>query len=171
MTPRDVATALAVLTFLAAVGGATYLAFGAPADRDPYTSLYLLNESGEASGYPNELAVGEAAIVRVGVVNREGERRRYRVLVTLAGRNVTDYGLRLAHGARDERPVTFSAREPGRHRLRVRVFLPDGGSDPYRRASIRVVVSERNETATSGRIAAPGRSPESISVARGRSTA
>lgn len=83
------------------------------------TELYVLDESGVAANYPDDLAVGETGTVIVGVSNDRSERRTYTVVVSLGDRTVRRYRVELDAREVDERPVSFTPEEPGRTELRV----------------------------------------------------
>lgn len=86
------------------------------------TELYLLNESGVAADYPDNLTVDETGTVVVGVSNDRPEARTYTVVVTFGDRTVERYGLELGSREVHERSVSFTPAEPGRAELRVALY-------------------------------------------------
>lgn len=123
--PRRLPGALWVLVLLAFVAVAVIAAsphlFAASV-----TEVYLLNESGVAADYPDDLAVDETGTVVVGVHNDRPTPRSYTVEVTFGDRTVERYGLDLGSRQRDERRVSFTPRRNGTHRLRARVYRGTG---------------------------------------------
>lgn len=86
------------------------------------TEVYVLNESGVAANYPENLSVGETGTVIVGVSNDHSERRIYTVVVALGDRTVDRYAIELGAREADERRVSFTPEEPGRTEFRVAVY-------------------------------------------------
>ena len=76
---------------------------------ESFTEFYILGLSGEATGYPGELVVGEEGKVMVGIINREHEPVTYRVEVVIDGVKNNEVGpVTLEHDGEWEKIVGFT---------------------------------------------------------------
>jgi uncharacterized membrane protein len=120
------------------------IAVSPPNPTEAYTEFYVLDDDGDAEGYPTNLTVGETGRVIVGVSNHEHDDRTYTVAVVLEDRTLENRTLTV----RDERTadfqVDFSASQPGRKRL---VFLLYEGEEttgePYRKLRLWLDISAK----------------------------
>lgn len=109
-----------------------------------YTEFYVLGQAGSASGYPENVTVGETAELPVGIGNYEGEAQTYTLVVET---NETVYVTRTIElDAREEwkEPVAVVFDSPGKKTLRIDLYLgqtTDG--EPYRRLWLFVEVHDR----------------------------
>lgn len=118
---KDLLVALWLLVGVGALG-VGYLAVNPSSSAADVTELYLLNESGVAADYPDELAVGETGTVVVGVHNDRPAERTYTVVVRLGDRVLEDYGLSLDARERDQRQVSFTPERDGGTSLVVELY-------------------------------------------------
>jgi uncharacterized membrane protein len=102
-----------------------------PALTNPaHTEFYVLNESGNASDYPETLAPGEPAEVTVGIGNHEHEPVEYRVAVTWNGTTTTERSIRIPDETTRELPINITApNSPGRYRVEFQLYH-SGGPEP-----------------------------------------
>lgn len=92
---------------ICAIGGVIYLAVVPPAG-EKFTEFYVLGPEGKADDYPEKVALGEEAMVIVGIVNREYRETSYRVEITIDGRNYSEIGpVVLAHDETWEQEVSL----------------------------------------------------------------
>jgi len=81
---------------------------------EQFTDFYILGPGGEASGYPEELAVGEEAEVIVGIINREQETVSYRLAVKINEVMNNEAGpVTLEHDGRWQEVINFTPDRPG----------------------------------------------------------
>src|SRR6266581_4696112 len=139
------------LVIAVAIAGAS-IAYSALNVRPPpgFSELYLLNESGMATGYPSQLVVGESATVLIVVANHESGVVNYTidvVLSTLAvvfnattGRNQTvevasvmtfSTTSLLQDGGQERIPYTFHIDQPGDYVLKFLLYRGPAGPVPY----------------------------------------
>jgi uncharacterized membrane protein len=124
-----------VLSLLLVVGFALVPVGGG----DPYTEFYVLGPDGTASGYPQNVTVGETAELRIGVGNFENRQLTYTFVVrtdetTFATRTVT-----LDPREKWEAPTTVTFDSPGNKRLRLELYVGEAtDGEPYR--SLRLFV-------------------------------
>lgn len=138
---RLLSLALGAVLVLGVVGLVVFVVAPVPAT-PPLTEFYVVNESGAAADYPDNVTVDEEVAVTVGIVNDEHQRVTYDLVVRS---NETEFDRRsvtLADGETRERLVSLSFDEPGTHRVVFRLYR-DGQStrDPYR--EVRLVVRVR----------------------------
>lgn len=136
---------LSVLLGVVAVG---YIAATPAFYADDVTELYVLNESGVAADYPDNLTVGETGTVIVGVNNERPRARTYTVVVRLDDAVVERYVLELGRFESDERAVSFTPQSPGVTNFTVGLYRgtfdadgPDDGNKPGWTVGFRVTVT------------------------------
>lgn len=133
------------IAFAAATAALTValLAFppGERAEGTPHTEFYLLGPSGRAEDLPNELTVGDAAILTIGVTNREGAAKTYGITVAIDGDRTEEMeGVDIGPGQLWQRPIVLTPRRAGDDEL-VRIDLHmDGDASPYRSLYFRLDV-------------------------------
>lgn len=136
---------LLVVLSLVAVG---YIAATPAFFTDDVTELYVLNESGVAADYPDNLTVGETGTVVVGVNNDRTRARTYTVVARFDDRVVERYVLELGRFESDERPVSFTPQSPGRSQFSVALYEGTNTSgDPGWTVRFPVTVRAANTTA------------------------
>jgi len=126
-----IAVVLAVLT--------TAYVITAPKQGERFTEFYVLGEGGKAAGYPSHLMVGQEGTVIVGVVNHEYENVTYTLEVRLNGAVLGERSIRLSHGEKWERPVTFVPTQRGENQKLEFLLYRDG--EVYRSLHLWVNVS------------------------------
>lgn len=120
---------LLALVVLASAGLLVYLV-QPPKMTEKFSEFYLLGPEARAEKYPRDLAVGQGARVVVGIVNREGERKDYRVDVAIEDVKVTGLAaITLDDGEGREQGVEFAAPRAGaKQRVDVRLFRTGDGN-------------------------------------------
>lgn len=108
------------------------------------TEFYALGAGGLAEAYPRAAAAGEPASVALGITNREGEGRRYRVEVRAGGAVVGGAGpIFLGDGDSWREAVRFVPPAAGADQA-VEILLFEGaGREPYRRLRLWLDVEAR----------------------------
>lgn len=135
-------TWLLAFALLASVLGAMAVAVSSPDPSQPYTEFYVLDDDGDAEGYPTNLTVGQTGRVIVGISNHEDGDETYTVAVVLADRTVTTRTVPVAAERTRELSVSFAATDPGRKRLRFYLYRgSDRSGTPYRRLRLLVNVT------------------------------
>ena len=107
----------------------------------PHTEFYLLGPGGRAENLPNELTVGDTAVLTVGVANREGAAKTYGITVSIDGDQIEETaGVGVGPGQLWQRPIVLTPRRAGEDEL-VRFDLHmDGGAGSYRTLYFRLDV-------------------------------
>ncbi len=147
-----------VVLLLVSAGLAVHI-INTPRTGERFTQFYVLGSQGMAYDYPDQLQVGEATTIFVGVINNEHQEVDYTLVVGL-GRDLdsmtslgdfTDHlefpsnntyyetELTLEHLERMEYNISFSIQEPGEYRF-VMYLLRDG--DIYRNLHLWIDVRE-----------------------------
>ncbi|MBI3160209.1 MAG: DUF1616 domain-containing protein [Chloroflexi bacterium] len=108
-----------------------------------YTEFYLLGANGRASGYPEEIRLGEPLLLTIGVVNHEGGARGYSV-VALQGEDAVGVLMPFEVADEERRELALSIDMlPESGTQRVEIWLGgDGFEFPYRRLTIWLNVIE-----------------------------
>jgi uncharacterized membrane protein len=97
-----------VIAILGAIGVAGYLIIK-PKVGDTYTEFYLLGENGTLENYPQQLTLGEAGKVTVGIINHENKQLNYRVKVLIDNQENEETGpVLLVDGEKWEGEMTFT---------------------------------------------------------------
>jgi uncharacterized membrane protein len=130
---RIAAAGLAIL-LLIAIAATVYLIL-VPAEAEPFTEFYLLNEDGVAAAYPTRMTVGVQELVFVGVTNHEGGNTRYTVEVFLLNQTgnaligktvpVDSFTITVPDGETLEQPVRITPKDPSRNRFEFLLFKGD----------------------------------------------
>jgi len=89
-------TIILVISIVLAVSALIYVV-AVPRPGEAFTEFYILGPDGTASGYPNNLTVGEEGEVIVGIVNHEQRQVNYTVEVWLVNATLTEGTLDVAH--------------------------------------------------------------------------
>ena len=111
-------TILVALVIMAAI--LVYVVFFTPAQKEPFTSLYLLDSEKQLENIPETVVLGENSTFSlwVGVENRNDTTIEYSVQVSLDEGNssaelIEHYNRTLANGEKWEFPVTITIDQPG----------------------------------------------------------
>lgn len=120
-------TWLLAFALLGSILGAMAIAVSSPDPTKPYTEFYVLDDDGDAEGYPTNLSVGETGRVIVGISNHGDGDRTYTVAAVMGDRTLTTRTVPVAAERTKELSMSYSAADPGPKRLR---FLLYRGSDP-----------------------------------------
>ena len=106
-------TVILAIVLVAAIFG-TILIVVLPQPSTPFTELFLLGPSGNASGYPTNLTLGQTGNVTVGVVNHENANADYSLVVTLDNKtvvNTTSFSLANSQAWQDS--ISFTPTQRG----------------------------------------------------------
>lgn len=139
---RRFLTWLLALTLVASVVGTLAIAVSPPNPTESYTEFYVLDDDGDAEGYPTNLTVGQSGRVIVGISNHEHRDQTYTVTLVLGDRTLESRTLTVQNERTSDFTVSFSADEPGRERLHVRLYRgEDTSGEPYRKLRLWLNVS------------------------------
>lgn len=119
---RRVLTGVFTVVFVLSLVGAAYVAVTPQETGNPFTELYVLNESGVAADYDTNLTVGEEGSVTVGVANREHQRMEYTLFVRARDATLARHAFTLADEESWRRNVTYSFEDPGTVDLRFTLY-------------------------------------------------
>ena len=101
-------TVLLVASIVLAVGMTVYVIV-TPKQGEKFTEFYILGPNGTADEYPTSLAVAEAGMAIIGVVNHEYANSTYQLEVLLNGTVIEKEDVNLMHNETWEDPFTFYA--------------------------------------------------------------
>jgi len=119
--------ALAILLTLGSLG----YTLACPQLGEKFTEFYILGLDGKATGYPQEIPVGEQGSVIVGIINREHTEVSYSISTVVNGLLAsTTLPTPLSHGQKWEAEISFSPQEAG---LNQKVeFILYKANEPYK---------------------------------------
>ncbi len=127
------------LTILGALGVLGYTIANPKVEE--FTEFYILGLGGKATGYPEELMVGEEGKVMVAIVHREQEIATYRVVVTIGGVKNNEVGaVTLKDGEKWEGIVGFTPDKAGDNQKVEFLLYRQGWDGVYQRLHLRVDV-------------------------------
>lgn len=115
-------TIVLLVVLVVALAGVIYIAVRPPETADPFTEFYVLGPDGNASGYPDTLAVGETGTFVVGITNHEHEATDYVVVARMDGRQIAERAVTLADDESWTSPVSVEATRPGDFRIRILLY-------------------------------------------------
>lgn len=116
-----------------------YIVFS-PETGDSFTEFYITGQDGVASGYPEQLQVGENGVVRAGVLNHEHQKTIYTIEVRVDSDLVqTITPISLERLEKWEEKVLFKAKKP-KDAVKVEFLLFKGAQNtiPYRQLKLWV---------------------------------
>lgn len=122
-------TLVLALSLVASVGAVGYLAVVAEHTNEPYTELALLGSEGNATNYPERLAVGETGRLEVVVYNNRATVHNT-TLVTTYGDGRTVREIRVPARGSWNASLTVTPSEPGREALNVSLYSGPTTGDP-----------------------------------------
>ncbi len=129
-----------IAVILGATGTVGYV-IATPGEEERFTEFYVLGAEGKAEGYPEELTVGEAATVIVGIVNHEYGDVSYRLEITIDGKKHGEINqIVLGQEEKWERGVFFTPVKAGKNQKVEFVLYKNG--EPCRQLHIWVNVKE-----------------------------
>jgi len=108
---------------------------------DTYTEFYVLGPNGTASGYPENVTVGEPADIRIGIGNVESREVTYTLVARTSETTLATRTVRLGARAEWEESVSVTFDTPGSKRLCLELYASrttDG--EPYRKLQLLVDV-------------------------------
>ena len=129
----DALAGMALLAFLASLGGGVYFVAASGEGPEGFTEFYVLGSGGKAEDYPGLVKAGEQATAVLGLVNREGRDTAYQIAVMLDGETTDDIdGVVLGNGERWEKTVALLPAHAGNSQKAEFLLYKDGGGEPYR---------------------------------------
>ena len=123
-----------------------YILFS-PKIGDSFTEFYITGQDGLASGYDEQLQVGEYGVVKGGVINHEHQKTIYRMEIRVDGDLIEIITpISLEHLEKWEEIVSFKAEEPN-DAVKVEFLLFKGSQNttPYRQLKLWVKVGGGGE--------------------------
>ncbi len=133
LRPIDALAGMALLAFLASLGGGVYFVAASGEGPEGFTEFYVLGSGGKAEDYPGLVKAGEQATAVLGLVNREGRDTAYQIAVMLDGETTDDIdGVVLGNGERWEKTVALVPTRAGNSQMAEFLLYKDGGGEPYR---------------------------------------
>lgn len=112
---------------------------------DPYSELYLKGLDGNASDYPQNLAVGETGRLVVGLSNHENRAMEYTLVFRLGNETIESRTVTVGDRETWEREYAFTPDSSGRKRFEVRLYRGSEASpsaEPYKSVYLWVAVEE-----------------------------
>lgn len=136
----DLLTKLLAITLLVSVVGLGLIAVFPVETDEPFTEFYVLGPDGTASGYPQNLSVGESGTFIVGITNHERGAVTYTFVMSEGGETLAQREVAVSRGETWEREFSYSPDAPGEKRVQLRLYKsPDPTGEPYRQ--LRLVIS------------------------------
>jgi uncharacterized membrane protein len=139
-------TILVALVIMAAI--LVYMVFFIPAQKEPFTSLYLLDSEKQLENIPETVVLGENSTFQlwVGVENRNDTTIEYSVQVSLDEGNssaelIGCYNRTLANGEKWEFPVTISIDQPGSNTIIFELLFFDETNNGWSQTEIWIDLS------------------------------
>ncbi|HKZ50250.1 MAG TPA: DUF1616 domain-containing protein, partial [Dehalococcoidia bacterium] len=129
----DALAGMALLAFLASLGGGVYFVAASGEGPEGFTEFYVLGSGGKAEAYPGLVKAGEQATAVLGLVNREGRDTAYHIAVVLDGETTDGIdGLVLGSGERWEKAVSLVPTRAGNSQKAEFFLYKNGEGEPYR---------------------------------------
>lgn len=138
---RRALTIVLLIALVSSVAGVIYIAANPPETTDPYTEFYIFGPSGNASGYPTNLTVGESGTFTVGLTNHEHQSTTYAVVTRIGDRTETERTVTVGDEQTWESNETFSAESPGRYQPQILLYkdgTAEGEPDDFLRLWVNV---------------------------------
>lgn len=137
--------ALSVLLAISIFGAIGVLGYviANPKVGEKFTEFYVLGVEGQASGYPEELELGETGNVIVGIINHEQETKNYRVEIISEGTIIG--GLEpivLQDGQVSEREIEFTPVVAGENKKVEFLLFIEGVTESYRSLHLYIDITE-----------------------------
>ncbi len=128
---RKILIAILVVAITSAIGYLGYV-IASPKPGQEFSEFYILNIEGEAKDYPQQIVLGEAIDIIIGVVNHEYKPTSYRV--GIRGRSIDNEEMRideLAHGERLQEMVSLVPQFVGEEQKVEFWLYKNGELGPY----------------------------------------
>ncbi|MFC1962384.1 DUF1616 domain-containing protein [Chloroflexota bacterium] len=131
------------VAILGAIGTLGYVVT-TPRVGEKYSEFYIQELEGKAINYTEELVLGEAEQIMVGIINREHEDVYYRLQIESSGTLIKELGpVMLGHEQKWEREVSIILMKGGENQRVELLLFKDGEDEPYRSLHIWVNVREK----------------------------
>lgn len=128
---RNRVLSIILIAAIAGALGALAYVIVTPKTGEQFTEFYILGEGGQAADYPHDLNTGEAAIVIVGLVNREQATITYRVEVRIGEQLIGEAGpVTLEDDKKWEEAVGFTPTVVGDNQKVEFLLYKDGAAEP-----------------------------------------
>ena len=129
--PDKILMVVLILATFGAIGTAAY-AIAMPKAGETFTEFYIVGSNGKAENYPTDLVLGDTCRVTLGIINHEGVKTNYRVVVRIDGELNNAIGpIILGTEEKDETIVSFVPQKKGNSQ-KVELFLYKNGlTDAY----------------------------------------
>ena len=128
---RKILIAILVVAITSAIGYLGYV-IASPKPGQEFSEFYILNIEGEAKDYPQQIVLGEAVDIIIGVVNHEYKPTSYRV--GIRGHSIDNEEMRideLAHGERLQEMVSLVPQFVGEEQKVEFWLYKNGELEPY----------------------------------------
>ena len=128
-------TLLLVGAIIVSTVGIVYFSATPNQRTDPYTEFYIEGEGGNASDYPQDLTVGEAGSLTVGIGNHEHRAMQYTLVMRLDDETIRTQTITVENDETWEGERSFSPSSSGRQRLQLLLYRGDTvpqNAEPYR---------------------------------------
>ena len=137
---RKIVIAILVVAIVTAVGYLGYI-IANPKPGQEFSEFYILNIEGEAKDYPQQIVLGEAVDIIIGVVNHEYKLTSYRVDITRYGIDNKEIRIdELAHGEMFQEMVSFVPQLVGGEQEVEFWLYKNGELEPYFQDPLRLYI-------------------------------
>ena len=137
---RKILIAILVVAIVAALSYLGYI-IANPKPGQEFGEFYILNIEGEAKDYPQQIVLGEAVDIIIGVVNHEYKPTSYRV--SIRGYSIDNKEIRideLAHGEMFQEMVSLVPQSAGEEQEVEFWLYKNGELEPYFQDPLRLYV-------------------------------
>ncbi len=137
---RKILIAILLVAIVTAVGYLGYV-IASPKPGQEFSEFYILNIEGEAKDYPQQIVLGEAVDIIIGVVNHEYKPTSYRVDITLDGIDNKEIRIdELAHVEMFQEMVSFVPQLVGGEQEVEFWLYKNGELEPYFQDPLRLYI-------------------------------
>ncbi len=137
---RKILIAILVVAITSAIGYLGYV-IASPKPGQEFSEFYILNIEGEAKDYPQQIVLGEAVDIIIGVVNHEYKPTSYRV--DIIGYSIDNKEIRideLAHGEMFQEMVSLVPQLVGGEQEMKFWLYKNGELGPYFQDPLRLYI-------------------------------
>jgi uncharacterized membrane protein len=134
----DLILNIVIISLILLTTGVIYQTIAMPKVGEKYTEFYILNSSGYANNYPENITINSNTTLLVGVANHEYSNINYTVQVTLDKELLNSENLTLYNSEKWERYMTFSIARTGDMELKFLLYKENDLKVPYREVHLWV---------------------------------
>lgn len=128
---NKILTVVFAVLIVAAIAAIVWLAV-VPEKGDRFSEFYILGANGKAADYPNDVQVGSAATVIVGIVSHEHEPAAYHVLVETDNATIGQAdNITLVDGQKWEEQINFTPTKAGDNQTIEFLLYKNDQANPY----------------------------------------